>query len=83
MSKSIKMRLGDNIPQSQEEEQEEKESKVKEFAKDKVIDIAVDKISDIANISMPLSMLETFISMVKMLENSLDNAEQITHARSR
>jgi len=77
MSKSIKMRLGDDAPQSQEKEQEEKESKVK------VIDMAVDKISDMANISMPLSMLETFISMVKMLENSLDNAEQITHTRSR
>ena len=69
MSKSIKMRLGDDAPQSQEKEQEEKESKV--------------KVIDMANISMPLSMLETFISMVKMLENSLDNAEQITHARSR
>ena len=79
MSKAIKMRLGDDIPQSQEEEH----SEVKEFIKDKTIDIAIDKVADIANISMPLSMLETLISMIKMLENSLENIEQIDNTRGR
>jgi predicted metallo-beta-lactamase superfamily hydrolase len=79
MSKAIKMRLGDDTPQSQEEEH----SEVKEFIKDKTIDIAIDKVADIANISMPLSMLETLISMIKMLENSLENIEQIDNTRGR
>jgi len=82
MKKSIKMRLGDEDSPSQD-----KENRLKEFAKDKtvdkVIDIAIDRVADVANISMPLSMLETFINLIKLLEKSLNDTEQIQHTRSR
>jgi len=59
--------------QFEEIQQQEEDSFLKKELKEKGIDLAIDKAMNMANITMPLPILEVMLTLFKEIEKQLEN----------
>ncbi len=73
----IKMRIGISEEEAKRQQEagakQEEDSFLKKELKEKGVDLVVDKVMNMANITMPLPLLEVMFTAIKKLEKELEN----------